>query len=105
MVQTTDITDVIFASVRAVRTLNGVTYSAPVLTSFQLEALADAQVFLQCENFQRGGTFKFRGAYHDAIARLMSSPPSRVFATVSSRNHVGKDLRWPVVFREPPRMS
>ena len=104
MVQTTDITDVIFASVRAVRTLNGVAHSAPVLTSFQLEALADAQVFPKCENFERGGAFEFRGVYHDAIARLMSSPPSRMVAMVSSRN-MGKDLRWPVVFREPPRMS
>jgi threonine dehydratase len=58
------------------------------------------RVILQCENFQRGGACEFRGAYHDAIARLMSSPPSRVVATVSSRNHVGKDLRWPVIFEE-----
>jgi threonine dehydratase len=74
------------------------------MTSCPLDALSGARVFLKCENFQRGGAFEFRGAYHDAIARLMSSPPSRVVATVSSRN-MGKDLRWPVVFREPPRMS
>jgi len=58
-----------------------------VLTSFQLEARSGVRVFLQCENFQRGGAFEFRGAYHAAIARLMSSPPSRVVAMVSSRNH------------------
>jgi threonine dehydratase len=56
------------------------------MTSCPLDALSGARVFLQCENFQRGGAFEFRGAYHDAIARLMSSPPSRMFATVSSRN-------------------
>jgi threonine dehydratase len=75
------------------------------MTSCPREARSGVRVFLQCENFQRGGAFEFRGAYHDAIARLMSSPPSRMVATVSSRTHVGKDLRWPVVFREPPRMS
>jgi hypothetical protein len=69
------------------------------MTSCPREARSGARVFLQCENFQRGG------AYHEAIARLMSSPPARVVAMVSSRNHVGKDLRWPVIFREPPRMS
>jgi len=74
------------------------------MTSCPLDALSGVRVFLQCENFQRSGAFEFRGAYHDAIARLMSSPPSRMVAMVSSRN-MGKDLRWPVVFREPPRMS
>jgi threonine dehydratase len=75
------------------------------MTSCPLDALSGMRVFLKCENFERGSAFEFRGAYHDAIARLMSSPPSRMVAMVSSRNHVGKDLRWPVVFREPPRMS
>jgi threo-3-hydroxy-L-aspartate ammonia-lyase len=50
-----------------------------VLTSCQLDARSGAWVFLKCENFQRVGTFKFRGAYQ-AIARLMSSQSSRVFA-------------------------
>ena len=57
-----------------------------MLTSSQLDALSGARVFLKCEKFQRAGAFKFRGAYH-AIARLMSSQASRVFATVSSGNH------------------
>jgi threonine dehydratase len=79
--------DVTFASVEeAVRILHGVAHYTPVLTSCQLDALAGAQVFLKCENFQRVGAFKFRGAYH-AIAQLMSSQPSRVFAAVSSGNH------------------
>src|SRR6267378_6823296 len=56
------------------------------MTSFQLEALANAQVFPKCENFQRGGTFKFRGAYH-TIARSMSSRPAHVVATFSSANY------------------
>jgi threonine dehydratase len=79
--------DVTFAAVEeAVRILHGVAHRTPVLTSSQLDALSGARVFLKCENFQRAGAFKFRGAYH-AIARLMSSQASRVFATVSSGNH------------------
>lgn len=79
--------DVTFASVEeAVLILRGVAHYTPVLTSHQLDTLADARVFLKCENFQRVGAFKFRGAYH-ATARLMSSQASRVFATVSSGNH------------------
>ena len=56
------------------------------MTSFQLEALADAQVFPKCENFERVGTFKFRGAYH-TIAQSMSSRPAHVVATFSSANY------------------
>jgi threonine dehydratase len=48
--------DVTFASVEeAVRTLHGVAHCTPVLTSCQLDMLSGAQVFLKCENFQRGG--------------------------------------------------
>ena len=56
------------------------------MTSCPLDALSGMRVFLQCENFERVGTFKFRGAYR-TIARLMSSQPSRVFATFSSGNY------------------
>ena len=84
---TTDVIDVTFASVdEAVRILHGVAHYTPVLTSCQLNARSVARVFLKCENFQRVGSFKFRGAYH-AIARLMSSQPSRVFEAISSENH------------------
>jgi threonine dehydratase len=84
VVQTTDMMAVTFASgEEAVRILHGVAHYTPVLTSCQLDALTGARVFLKCENFQRVGAFKFRGAYH-AIVRLMSSQPSRMFAAVSS---------------------
>ncbi len=64
VVQTTDMIDVTFASVEeAVRILRGVAHYTPVLTSCQLDALSGARVFLKCENFQRVGAFKFRGAY------------------------------------------
>ncbi|MDE3220628.1 MAG: pyridoxal-phosphate dependent enzyme [Nitrospirota bacterium] len=85
--QITDMIDVTLALVEeAVRILHGVAHYTPVLTSHQLDSLSGAWVFLKCENFQRVGAFKFRGAYH-AIAQLISSQPSRVFATASSGNH------------------
>lgn len=85
--RTAGMIDIAFAAVEeAVRILRGVAHYTPVLTSGQLDGLSGARVFLKCENFQRVGAFKFRGAYH-AIARLMSSQPSRLFATISSGNH------------------
>jgi len=47
----------------AARTLEGVAHRTPVLTSRTLNQIADASVFLKCENFQRTGSFKFRGAF------------------------------------------
>lgn len=41
----------------------------PVMTSRQADQIAGAQLFFKCENFQRIGAFKFRGAYN-AIAQL-----------------------------------
>jgi threonine dehydratase len=56
--------DVTFASVEeAIHILHGVAHYTPVLTSCQLDALSGARVFLECENFQRVGAFKFREAY------------------------------------------
>lgn len=52
--------------------LNGIAHHTPVLTSRTLNALVGAQVFIKCENFQRIGAFKFRGAYN-AAAQL---PPN-----------------------------
>src|SRR5437667_436408 len=41
----------------------------PVLSSSTVDALTGARVFFKCENFQRMGAFKFRGAYN-ALAQL-----------------------------------
>ena len=41
----------------------------PVLTSSTVDALTGARVHFKCENFQRMGAFKFRGAYN-ALAQL-----------------------------------
>ena len=55
----------------AVEKLAGVAHRTPVLTSRSLDEVTGNSVFLICENFQRMGAFKFRGAYN-AISRLSS---------------------------------
>jgi threonine dehydratase len=57
-----------------------------VLRSRTLDALVGAQVFLKCENFQRIGAFKFRGAYN-AVSRLSPEQLARGIAAYSSGNH------------------
>ena len=97
--------NVTFASVEeAVRILHSVAPCILVLTSCQLDARAGTRVFLECENFQRVGAFKFREAY-PAIARFISSQPSPIVCDGSRQEIMGNDLRWPVVFREPPPIS
>lgn len=61
-------------------------HRTPVLTSRTLDALTGAKVFLKCENLQRGGAFKFRGAMH-AILNLTESERARGVVTHSSGNH------------------
>ena len=78
---------VTFADVqRAAVTLRGVVHETPILTSRQMNDLSGAQVFLKCENFQRVGAFKFRGAYN-AIATLEPDQRNRPIVTLSSGNH------------------
>jgi threonine dehydratase len=48
----------------AAERLAGVAHRTPVVTSRTLDALVGARVFLKAENLQRGGAFKFRGAYN-----------------------------------------
>ena len=73
-----------FADVqRAAAVLTGVVNHTPVQTSRQLNETSKATVFLKCENFQRVGAFKFRGAYN-AVASRHSSKSVVAF---SSGNH------------------
>ena len=53
----------------AAKKLEGIAHHTPVLTSRQVDEKAVARIFFKCENFQRSGSFKFRGAYN-AISRL-----------------------------------
>ncbi len=66
--------------------LAGVANRTPVLTSRTLNALVGAEVWLKCENFQRSGAFKFRGAYN-AVSRVPPADAPRGVLTYSSGNH------------------
>jgi threonine dehydratase len=57
-----------------------------VATSRQLNERTGAAVFLTCENLQRSGSFKFRGAFH-ALAKLSPEERARGVVTFSSGNH------------------
>ncbi len=70
----------------AAERLRGVANLTPVHTSRTLNALSGRQVWLKCENFQRGGSFKFRGAYN-AISRLSAEQRARGVVAFSSGNH------------------
>jgi len=58
----------------------------PVLTSATVDALTGAKVFFKCENFQRMGAFKFRGAYN-ALSQLSADERRRGVIAFSSGNH------------------
>ncbi|MFG2210813.1 pyridoxal-phosphate dependent enzyme [Streptomyces sp. NPDC048638] len=66
--------------------LSGIAHRTPVLRSRTLDALVGAEVHLKCENFQRVGAFKFRGAYH-AVSRLAPEQLARGVVAYSSGNH------------------
>src|SRR2546430_14712763 len=70
----------------AARRLDGVAHRTPVFTSRTLDALAGASVHLKAECFQRGGAFKFRGAYNK-IASLPEDARQRGVLAYSSGNH------------------
>jgi threo-3-hydroxy-L-aspartate ammonia-lyase len=63
-----------------------VAHRTPTLTSATANALAEASVFFKCENFQRAGAFKFRGAYN-ALAQFSPEQKSAGVVTFSSGNH------------------
>jgi threonine dehydratase len=58
----------------------------PVLTSATVDAHTGAKVFFKCENFQRMGAFKFRGAYN-ALSQLDEDRKKRGVVAFSSGNH------------------
>jgi threo-3-hydroxy-L-aspartate ammonia-lyase len=70
----------------AVQRLRTVAHRTPVITSRTLDERAGTQVFLKCENFQRAGAFKFRGAYN-AISQLSPAQKTSGVVTHSSGNH------------------
>ncbi len=70
----------------AAERLAGVAHRTPVMTSRQFDERTGTRAFFKCENFQRMGAFKFRGAYN-ALARLPAEAARRGVVAFSSGNH------------------
>ena len=76
-----------FADIERARDrLRGEAHRTPVVTSRTLDAMVGAQVFLKCENLQRMGAFKFRGAYN-ALSALPVESRAKGVVAYSSGNH------------------
>lgn len=77
----------VFADVAAAALrIKGVAHRTPVLRSATADKRLDAQLFFKCENFQRMGAFKFRGAYN-AMALLNGTQRQAGVVCFSSGNH------------------
>ena len=70
----------------AAAVIKGVAHRTPALTSRTIDERTGARVFFKCENLQRMGAFKFRGAYN-ALSRLDSEQKRRGVIAYSSGNH------------------
>jgi threo-3-hydroxy-L-aspartate ammonia-lyase len=68
--------------------LAGVAHRTPLLTSRTLDAIVGAPVLLKAEMFQRGGSFKFRGAYN-RLSQLTAAERASGVVAYSSGNHGG----------------
>ena len=70
----------------AVERLTGVVHRTPIATCQQLDEVASRKVFVKCENLQKVGAFKYRGA-SNAVIQLNSEQASAGVVTHSSGNH------------------
>ncbi len=70
----------------ASKRLRGHAHITPIMSSQTLNQSVGAEVYLKCENFQRVGAFKFRGAYN-AMSQLSDKDSKRGVITHSSGNH------------------
>lgn len=71
---------------KAAEVLKGVAHKTPVMTSRRLNKEVGGEVFFKCENFQRIGAFKFRGAYN-AVYNLTDEEKKVGIVAQSSGNH------------------
>jgi threonine dehydratase len=71
---------------RAAARIRPFAHRTPVFTSSALDRLAGARLFFKCENLQKAGAFKFRGACN-AVMSLEDADAARGVATHSSGNH------------------
>lgn len=78
---------VTFADIEsAAERISGASHRTPVMTSSTFDGLFGNRTFFKCENFQRAGAFKFRGAYN-SLSLLTPEQRSRGVLTFSSGNH------------------
>jgi threonine dehydratase len=76
-----------YADIEAATTrLEGLAHQTPVLRSRIADSLAGAKLYFKCENLQRTGSFKFRGAFN-SIAALAADQRAAGVVTFSSGNH------------------
>src|SRR4029077_6186395 len=75
-------------------------HRTPVLTSQSLDAMAGAQFFFKCDNFQKTGSFKIRGA-SNAILSLTDAEAAHGIVTQSSGNH-GAAVACAAAWRKVP---
>ena len=71
---------------QAAQRLNGIAHRTPVTTSRTANDMAGAELFFKCENLQRMGAFKFRGAYN-ALAQFSPEQKRHGVCAFSSGNH------------------
>ncbi len=75
------------ADIKAAHTrIKSLIHRTPVMSSGQLDKLFDCELFFKCENFQKVGAFKFRGAAN-AVLSLSSQEKNSGVVTHSSGNH------------------
>lgn len=74
------------AVLEAAARIQGIANHTPVHTSRTLNQQTGHQIYLKCENFQRVGAFKFRGAYN-AVSQLSNAQKEAGIVTHSSGNH------------------
>ena len=70
----------------AAHRLKGMAHRTPVLRSTSADESTGAQVFFKCENLQRTGAFKFRGAYN-TLAQFTPEQRERGVLAFSAGNH------------------
>ena len=70
----------------AAERIRGVAHKTPVMTSRTANRMTGAELYFKCENFQRMGAFKFRGAYN-SIAQFTEAQRKHGVITYSSGNH------------------
>ena len=71
---------------QAAQRIQSLIHRTPVLTSESIDRLAGCQIYFKCENFQKAGAFKMRGAAN-AVLSLSAAERSQGVATHSSGNH------------------